>query len=46
MVLKVILAAFLKYNTHLAAKSEEDFHQELDKFLGLEWEFWGIYHDG
>ena len=38
-------AAFLKYNTHLEAKSEEDFHQELD-LLGLEWEFWGIYNDG
>ena len=38
-------AAFLKYNTHLSAKSEKEFHQEI-KVLGIDWEFWGIYNNG
>ena len=36
--------AFLRYNTHLEAKSEDEFNQEL-RSLGNEWEFWGIYND-
>ena len=38
-------AAFLRYNTYLSAKSEKDFHQEIN-VLGLDWEFWGIYNNG
>ena len=36
-------AAFLRYNTHLEVKSEEEFIQEIE-CLGKEWEFWGIYY--
>ncbi|MBE50186.1 MAG: hypothetical protein CMP51_00575 [Flavobacteriales bacterium] len=35
--------AFIRYNTHLEAKSHKEFIQELES-LGKEWEFWGIYH--
>jgi len=42
---KSYTAAFLKYNTHLEAKSEDEFHQEIES-LGNEWEFWGIYNEG
>jgi hypothetical protein len=38
-------AAFLKYNTHLEAKSEDEFHQEIES-LSNEYEFWGIYNKG
>jgi len=37
-------AAFLRYNTNLDPKSEEEFCQEIES-LGKEWEFWGIYYN-
>ena len=37
-------AAFLRYNTYLDPKSEEEFYQEIES-LGKEWEFWGIYYN-
>lgn len=37
-------SAFSKYNTHLEAKSEEEFRAEIE-MLSDEWEFWGIYNN-